>query len=58
VALERSHTDKKAETTMPPMLFTALVGMLFNLFFAGVLPTHHAGLTKLDGAVRIEASVN
>ena len=43
---------------MPPMLFTALVGMLLNLFFAGVLPTHHAALTKLDGAVRIEASVN
>lgn len=44
---------------MPPMLFTALVGMLFNLFFAGVLPTHHtAALTKIDSAVRIEASVN
>lgn len=43
---------------MPPMLFTALVGILFNLFFAGVTPTHHAGLTKLDAAVRIEASIN
>ena len=41
---------------MPPMLFTALIGMLFNLFLAGVLPT--SGLTKLDGAARIEISVN
>jgi hypothetical protein len=43
---------------MPPMLFTALMGMLFNLFFAGVLPSAHDGLTKLDGAARIEISVN
>lgn len=43
---------------MPPMLFTALIGMLFNLLFAGVLPASHAGWTKLDGAARIEISVN
>lgn len=43
---------------MPPMLFTALIGMLFNLFLTGVLPTSHSGWTKLDGAARIEISVN
>lgn len=43
---------------MPPMLFTAVMGMLFNLFFAGLLPTDHAGWTKLDGAAQIEISVN
>jgi hypothetical protein len=43
---------------MPPMLFTALMGMLFNLLFAGVLPTSDSGWTKLDGAARIEISVN
>ena len=42
---------------MPPMMFTALVGMLFNLLFAGVLPTSHTGLTKLDAA-QIEISVD
>lgn len=43
---------------MPPMLFTALVGMLFNLLLTGALPTAQSGMTKLDGASRIEISVN
>lgn len=33
---------------MPPMLFSALVGMLLNLVFAGVMPEQQAGWRKLD----------
>jgi hypothetical protein len=36
---------------MPPMMFTSLVGLLFNLLFAGVLPAEiNLGVNKLDGA--------
>lgn len=43
---------------MPPMMFTTLVSLLFNLLFAGVLPAQDHGWTKLDGAARFERSVN
>lgn len=45
---------------MPPLLFTSLIGLLFNLLFAGVLPTAHHGWSKLDGVARapLSASVN
>ena len=40
---------------MPPMLFTALVGFIFNLFFAGVLPEQHqVGAFKLKAANSID----
>ncbi|MGV8953360.1 MAG: hypothetical protein ACOH2M_19850 [Cypionkella sp.] len=40
---------------MPPMLFTALVGLIFNLFFAGLLPAQHqAGAFKLKAAISID----
>ena len=39
---------------MPPMLFTALVGLVFNLLFAGVLPAQHeAGAFKLKADISI-----
>ena len=42
---------------MPPMLFTALLGLIFNLFFAGLVPQQVAGAYKLNGAVSIQASI-
>lgn len=42
---------------MPPMLFTALVGLIFNLFFAGVLPEQHqAGAFKIKAAASIDVA--
>ncbi len=43
---------------MPPMMFTSLIGLLFNLLFAGVLPVQDHGWTKLDGVARLEFTVN
>jgi hypothetical protein len=37
---------------MPPMLFTALIGLIFNLFFAGMLPEQpQAGAFKVKAAI-------
>ncbi|MDB5529661.1 MAG: hypothetical protein JWR51_2764 [Devosia sp.] len=42
---------------MPPMLFTALIGLIFNLFFAGVLPEQsQAGAFKLKTAISIDVA--
>jgi hypothetical protein len=40
---------------MPPMLFTALIGLVFNLFFSGLLPQQHqVGAFKLKAAISID----
>ena len=40
---------------MPPMLFMALVGFVFNLFFAGVVPERHqAGAFKMKADISID----
>lgn len=42
---------------MPPMLFTALIGLVFNLFFSGLLPEpQQAGAFKLKAAVSIDVA--
>jgi hypothetical protein len=45
---------------MPPMMFMSLIGLLFNLLFAGALPSTIHGANKLDGVARVtvSASVN
>lgn len=45
---------------MPPMMFMSLIGLLFNLLFAGAVPNTIHGLHKLDGVARVtvSASVN
>ena len=42
---------------MPPMLFTALIGLIFNLFFSGLLPAQsQAGAFKLKAAISIDVA--
>ena len=37
---------------MPPMLFTALMGLIFNLFFSGLVPERlQFPVAKLDAAI-------
>jgi hypothetical protein len=45
---------------MPPMLFTTLVGLLFNLLLAGVMPQTGYGVAKLNAVAHAShsASVN
>ncbi|MET3898232.1 hypothetical protein ABIB57_002181 [Devosia sp. UYZn731] len=51
------NTAIRDRNQMPPMLFTALIGLIFNLFFAGVVPEQsQAGAFKLKAAISIDVA--
>jgi hypothetical protein len=52
-----SNTAIRDRNQMPPMLFTALIGLVFNLFFSGLLPAQsQAGAFKLKAAISIDVA--